>query len=141
MFLYVQVCVRTRIVWSSDLKQSSEHLNCSEFGSELSSEHVWMVSTWVNISQAVVGTRLQKSEHPNLDPNNHPNIQTSDHVRMVSTWVNISQAVVGTRQCSDGHNSDDMQVKWKFGPAFRSERRSDPPPRLELADRFNPSEA
>ena len=39
MFLYVQVCVRTRIVRSSDLKQSSEH--------------VQMVSTWVTISQTV----------------------------------------------------------------------------------------
>ena len=46
MFLYVQVCVRTMIVQSSDLKQSSKHPNCSEFRSE----HVRTVSTWVIIS-------------------------------------------------------------------------------------------
>ena len=88
MFLYVQVCVRTRTVRGSDLKQSSELLR------------IWIRTI----------------------------IRTSDHVQMVSTWVNISQAVVGTSEHPKDYNSDDMQVKWRFGPGFRSEQRSDPPP-------------
>ena len=64
MFLYVQVCVRTRIVRSSDLKQLSELLGIWIRTIIRTSDHVWIVSTWVNINQAVVGTRLQKSEHP-----------------------------------------------------------------------------
>ena len=50
MALSVQVCVRTRVVRSSDLKQSPEHLNCWEFGSEQLSEHPTMFG-WLVLEQ------------------------------------------------------------------------------------------